>query len=49
MLPMIEGIARSKQGLLEWVHQVGLSALSELFERDAEQIAGPRGKHSRER
>jgi putative transposase len=49
MLPMIEGIARSKQGLLEWVHQVGLSALSELFERDAEQIAGPRGKHSKER
>jgi putative transposase len=49
MLPMIEGIARSKQSLLEWVHQVGLSALSELFERDAEQIAGPRGKHSRER
>jgi len=49
MLSMIEGIARSKQGLLEWVHQVGLSALSELFERDAEQIAGPRGKHSKER
>jgi len=42
---MIEGMARSKQALLEWVQQVGLSALGELFERDAEQLAGPRGKH----
>src|ERR1700730_11062924 len=44
-LPMIEGIARSKERLLEWVHQVGLSALRELFEHDAERIAGPKGKH----
>ena len=43
-LPMIEGIARSKASLLEWVHQVGLSALRELFEHDAERIAGPKGK-----
>ncbi len=49
LLPMIEGIAHSKQALLEWVHQVGLSALGELFERDAEQFAGPKGKHSKER
>src|ERR1019366_3685710 len=46
LLPMIEGMARSKQALLEWVQQVGLSA---LFERDAEQLAGPKGKHSKER
>ena len=46
LLPMIEGIAHSKAALLEWVHQVGLSALGELFERDAEQLAGPKGKHS---
>src|SRR5271167_996912 len=38
LLPMIEGMARSKQALLEWVQQVGLSALGELFERDAEQL-----------
>jgi len=49
LLPMIEGMARSKQALLEWVQQVGLSALGELFERDAEQLAGPKGKHSKER
>jgi hypothetical protein len=47
--PMIEGIARSKESLLEWVHQVGLSALRELLEHDAERIAGPKGKHSTER
>src|ERR1700680_4967789 len=48
-LPMIEGIARSKASLLKWVHQVGLSALRELFEHDAERIAGPKGKHLTER
>jgi hypothetical protein len=46
LLPMIEGMARSKQALLEWVQQLGLRALGELFERDAEQLAGPKGKHS---
>jgi putative transposase len=45
LLPMIAGIARSKQALLEWVHQVGLAALSEVFEYDAEQLAGAKGKH----
>jgi putative transposase len=49
VLPMIEGIVRSKQSLLEWVHQVGLSALGELFEHDVERMAGPKGKHSSER
>lgn len=49
LLPMISGIARSKQALLEWVHQVGLAALSEVFEYDAEQLVGARGKHRRPR
>jgi putative transposase len=49
LLPMIVGIARSKQALLEWVHQVGLAALAEVFEYDAEQLAGPKGKHDRGR
>jgi len=30
---------------LEWVHQVGLAALAEVFEHDAEQLAGPKGRH----
>ena len=45
LLPMIAGIARSKLALLEWVHQVGLAALAEVFEHDAAQLAGARGKH----
>jgi transposase-like protein len=49
LLPMISGIARSKQALLEWVHQVGLAALSEVFEYDAEQLAGAKGKHRNSR
>ncbi len=49
LLPMIAGIAQSKQALLEWVHQVGLAALAEVFEYDAEQLAGPKGKHDRGR
>jgi len=49
LLPMIAGIARSKQALLEWVHQVGLAALAEVFEHDATQLAGPRGKHHNQR
>jgi transposase-like protein len=49
LLPMIAGLARSKQALMEWVHQVGLAALAEVFEYDAEQLAGPRGRHDRAR
>ncbi len=44
-LPVIVGIAQSTQALLEWVERVGLAALSEVFEDDAEQLAGPKGKH----
>jgi len=49
LLPMIAEIARSKQTLLEWVHQVGLAALAEVFDHDAEQLAGRKGKHDRAR
>lgn len=32
MLPVVAGIAATKQGLLEWAHGFGLAALDELFE-----------------
>jgi hypothetical protein len=38
LLPMISGIAYTRQALSEWVHQVGLTALSEVFEYAAEQL-----------
>ena len=36
LLPLVAGMVRSKQALLQWVHQVGLMALGEVFEHDAE-------------
>ena len=49
LLPLVAGMVRSKQALMQWVHQVGLMALGEVFEHDAEQLAGPKGKHAQGR
>jgi len=49
LLPMIEGLVRSRRELFAWVQQVGLSALNELFELDARELAGPKGKHCSQR
>ncbi len=49
LLPLVAGMVRSKQPLMEWVHQVGLRAPGEVFEHDVEQIAGLRGRHTKGR
>lgn len=49
LMPMVAGMAAAKQDLMEWVQEVGLEALKEVFEADATAIAGPKGKHSQER
>jgi putative transposase len=49
LLPMIEGLVRSRRELFAWVQQVGISALHELFELDAIELAGSKGKHSSQR
>jgi putative transposase len=49
LLPMIEGLVRSRRELFAWVQQVGISALKELFELDARELAGPKGKHASQR
>ena len=49
LLPMIEGILQSRRELFGWVQQVGITALKELFERDAVELVGPRGLHRSER
>jgi hypothetical protein len=49
LLPLVAGMVRSKQALMEWVQQVGLLALGEVFEHDAERLAGPRGRHAKGR
>lgn len=49
VLPLVAGIAATKQGLLEWVHDFGLRALDELMRDDAARIAGEKGKHRTDR
>ena len=49
LLPMIAGIAATKAYLTEWVYEQGLTALHLLLREDAEEIAGPKGKHEKER
>jgi putative transposase len=49
VLPLVAGIAATKQGLLEWVHDFGLRALDELMRDDAAKIAGEKGKHRTDR
>lgn len=45
LLPLIAGMAETKQELLHWVHGVGMRALEELFESEAEALTGRKGKH----
>lgn len=49
LLPMVTGMVTTKQDLMIWCEQRGLDALDELFRRDAEQLAGPKGKHRQQR
>lgn len=49
LLPMVAGIAATKSDLMNWVHEVGLGALSEILRGEAEAIAGAKGKHRPDR
>ena len=49
LLPMIAGIAATKADLTQWVYEQGLTALHLLLREDAEEIAGLKGKHEKER
>src|SRR2546428_3926300 len=49
LLGMVAGMAAAKQDLMEWVQEVGLTALEEVFEADTTMIAGPKGRHLLER
>jgi transposase-like protein len=46
VLPLFVGIEATKNGLLAFVHQMGMIALRELLAADAEAIAGPKGKRN---
>ncbi len=45
MLPLLVAMDATKKGLLAFVQQMGMVALSELLAIEAAQIAGPKGKH----
>jgi len=45
VLPLIVGAEATKRGLLAFVQQMGMLALRELLDGEAEMIAGPKGKH----
>ena len=44
VLPMMVGVEATRDGLLSFVHQMGLRALDELLGIEAESIAGPKGR-----
>jgi transposase-like protein len=49
LLGMVAGMAAAKQDLMEWVQDLGLAALQEVFEADATTIAGLKGEHRADR
>ncbi|MFH0902473.1 MAG: hypothetical protein V2A73_17730 [Pseudomonadota bacterium] len=49
LMPMVLGIDSTKQGLTDWVLQAGIEALLKVFRDEAVTIAGPKGKHRRDR
>jgi transposase-like protein len=49
LMPMVAGMAAAKQDLMAWVQDVGIEALKEVFEADATALAGPKGRHSKDR
>ena len=46
MLPLLIAMDATKKGLLAFVQQMGMVALSELLAMEAAQVAGPKGKHN---
>ena len=49
MLPLLLAMDATKKGLLAFVQQMGMVALSELLVTEAALIVGPKGKHIEER
>jgi len=48
MLPLLLAMDATKKGLLAFVQQMGMVALSELLVKEAAMIAGPKGSTSRD-
>ena len=48
-LPMMIASEAIKKGLLAFVQQMGMLAFREMLETEADEIAGPKGKHQEQR
>lgn len=46
MLPLLLAVEATKNGLLSFVQQMGMSVLQELLATEAAMVAGPKGKHA---
>ena len=49
LLGMVAGMSAAKQDLMQWVQELGMAALQEVFEADALAIAGSKGEHRPDR
>ena len=49
LLPMVAGMAATKRDLLNFVHELGMEALADVFESDVLALAGEKGKHRADR
>jgi len=49
MLPMLMGLMGTREMVLQLMQEAGIAAILELFEGDAERVAGPKGKHQKGR
>jgi len=49
LAPLVVGAVETKRCLLGWVQARGLEALDEVFREEAAELAGPKGKHRRDR
>jgi putative transposase len=49
VLPLMVASEAIKKGLLAFVQQLGLLAFTSMLEAEAEQIAGPKGRHAKDR
>jgi transposase-like protein len=49
LAPLVMGAVETKRCLLGWVQARGLEALDEVFREEAAELAGPKGKHRKDR
>ena len=49
LMPLVMGVIDTKQTLHDWVLSFGIIAMQQVFDAEAERVAGPKHKHQRDR